>query len=334
MGAPSTSGGSAPSRVPGPGAVSLAGAAPSAASASATGSATARAPSLGRPADRGPVTRRAAVDGIAGRAAVIAPSSAIAAAERLVELLGAQVDRQRRDDVTKKAEIDNLVRSVGQRESEVRRDFESKRMFGLLAMLICPVVGVTSLAMAQNDDARLKTLRQSLDQARRRQAAASAELSKLDGLSARARASLEALRSQERALSSEPRILKPGKGKLAQAGRHAAEILRQRALTANLGQQVAILEALKGAGAAVGVDLDAVIAELREAASAATRLAEASKSELGDLLQILASADPEEAAQRWLTDALRSKVRAELERGVSRIAPAPLVEPLVSALLG
>lgn len=228
-----------------------------------------------------------------------ARSAAIEAASVVIRSLDVQIRSLESENTLKQQAADALVNQIAQRQTELSDEYERKRRIGIVGTLFgAPMIGFASLIMMQNDDARLQQLNRDLATAKTRQAEIGQQLAQYRATKSSATAALEKLEEGARGL------------------------FRGSALLENLNAQIDILSELRDAAQAVGVNLDAVLVELREAAQRAGEAVEASRGEVRELLEFVFADDPNAAAEAWLQDTLRARIRQEVERAVDSLLAA------------
>jgi DNA repair exonuclease SbcCD ATPase subunit len=243
----------------------------------------------------------------AHKGAVAALEAAVAQADAAGRALEAQ-------NRAKVAEVQGLVQGIAARKGELEAAREAKRKIGLVGIFLGkPMVGLASLVQMINDDARLKTLNESLAAAQATQAHVEGQLAVHQAARARLEGKLTALRETEAELRAGPEVVAGPvvRGHVGVASA-AATLQRREALQDNLRAQLALLEAVRDSAAAVGANLDAAIGALKAELAAAEKLVEAARKDLLKLVQIATSPDPEAAATKWLEREVAAKTQAML----------------------
>ncbi len=244
------------------------------------------------------------------------------------------------DDNAKKAqEIASLVSQLELRKQEVRDNYEDKRDFGFFACALgyCDV-GAVSLAMALDDDARLRQLNQDLAAAKASQAKITAALDAYAEKKAEAERLLAALTAQEKTL----RDAYQGKGHVPKGyganlfaaqptlPRVAQRSFAGQGLVDNLEAQKELLEDLLAVAGAINAEASAALASVKTASLKADALKAASDKAFYDLVKIVAADDPHAAASEWLDKAVQDKTKAVMKQlGVTKWLPDTFVKHLI-----
>lgn len=240
-------------------------------------------------------------------------AGAIAPLSALISKLEAEIAKLEAANAQKAQTVNGLVASIAARKAELQKLYEQKRTIGILGVLFgAPMLGVASLVMMQQDDAKLKTLNASLSVAQAERAEVKKKLATYGEARAQALGALDVLKGAEDGLSAAPTGL-PG---LSAAADQAD---RTRALASNLRSQIDILTGLKGKAQGLGLELDAVIAELSAALSLADKAVQESQKDVFDLIKAMVSKNPEAAARKLVFKMLTSKVKAQLESAVQKL---------------
>lgn len=240
-------------------------------------------------------------------------AGAIAPLNALITKLEAEIAKLETANAQKAHTINGLVASIAARKAELQKLHEQKRTIGILGVLFgAPMLGVASLVMMQQDDAKLKTLNASLSVAESERADVKKKLANYAETRAQALAALDVLKGAEGGLSAAP----AGMSGLSAAADQAD---RTRALASNLRGQIEILTGLKGKAQSLGLELDAVIAELNAALTLADKAVQESEKDVFDLIKAMVSSNPEAAARKLVFKMLTSKVKAQLEAAVQEL---------------
>ncbi|MCK6551828.1 hypothetical protein L6R52_38695, partial [Myxococcota bacterium] len=232
-------------------------------------------------------------------------------------------------------EVADLVRAIEARRAEIADAQRTKTNIGLFATLLgAPMVGLAGLAMAVSDDARLQELDRQLGTARGRQGEIHREIASYTAMKMRVSTHLGELQRAEAELARTPTFAKELPARLQPMSKSLDAFVRSNLLVANLEAQVVLLEEIRDGAKTLGLHLDGVITELREAADAARAQSEAARRQLQTIVEHLLAPDPEAAARGWL----EARVRDEVERAVHTLVgrqdlPAPIAEQLERRLV-
>lgn len=273
-------------------------------------------------------------------ALISAVDSAIASLENTVSVLEGQISAAEATNYTKANEINALVASIEARKKEIEQNQKDKQNFGIFACMLgyCDV-GAVSVAMAINDDSRIKELNVQLESAKAAQSTAQAAMSSYGSEKARVEVLLSDLRSREASLKA---VLKGTAG--AAVGANAAVFaskpdlpkLNQRLTTTlqlkdNLEDQVSALQGLLAYATAVGSTLNSSLYAVKDALTKADALVRESEKEFDELLKIVASNDPSAKAQKWLEKAVSDRTKEAIRAmGYSSWDASRFVDALLS----
>jgi hypothetical protein len=247
------------------------------------------------------------------------PAGAVDAARAVIRRLEAEIARLERDHADKTARISQTIRSIEARKAELQREYENKRTVGIIGALFgAPALAAVSLMQMQKDDARLRSLDQSLADLGRDKSKVQRDLSAYRAMKADVQAKVDALRQEEPQLVParwSDGLRAPARSVAAAAARADAHVR----LHANLESQVVLLTGIRDAAAALNVQLDGVLRsatlELRNAEAAL----KASRRELVELLKLAFSGDPQAASLRWLEKKVSAQTRALVDDTVKRL---------------
>lgn len=244
--------------------------------------------------------------------------AAIASLDKTVAALKDEIARLEAVNSDKLAEIDQLVASIASRKHEIEVNEQQKRNVGIIACMFgyCQV-GAAALAMAINDDARIKQLNGELATAQADQANAKAALD-------RYLEKKEHVEEVETALvdhANKLRKIYQGKGGIptgtgsklfAKKPETPAIAQRRNAardLQANLESQVENLTDLLDAAAQLSDVLDVAVTKTQTALDKVATLKKQSDDEFFKLIEFVTADDPNAAAASWLDDAITAKTQ-------------------------
>jgi uncharacterized protein YoxC len=191
-------------------------------------------------------------------------------------------------------------------------------MLGILMGV--PAVGAVSLVQMMDDDSRLQSLNRDLDHATTEQARLQHKAATYADNTDALRANLDVLRKKEIALRATlDAAPAPGDGplpahKMRLLNDGADALATSKKLLGNLQEQIATLEQIRDAAGELGRDLDGVIDDLRKKEAKANKLVAQSEKELMDLVRIVTSPDPEQAATKWMTRTVAKRTEAVLKQ--------------------
>jgi hypothetical protein len=228
-----------------------------------------------------------------------------------------EIFRLEADLSAKVQEIDRLVRDIERRKDEIE-DAQTLKLMASVAGIFfgLPIVAGVSLVAAINDDSRIKSLSAQLDRARSDRSHIEALLRDYRAHRATLQQKLAALRADEEGLrrAAEPRELTPEEqavfAELPEVPTTSLRIAALAALADNLTQQYDALVAIRDRLQSVAAVIDVVLDRMLVTESKARELADESREELFDLIELLVSPYPEAAAATWLEGLVKDKLIA------------------------
>lgn len=227
-----------------------------------------------------------------------------------IAALGDEIRGLEANNTQKAAQVSRILEQIESRKAQLQGQFERKRNIGMMAAMFgMPMVAKASLLMMIDDDARLRSLRGDLQ-------AAQADKSKIDQQLRDYQQLKTTLGWQLRELEVAAAALKNASpanvvGDVAVA---AARLNEGEALVQNLKSQVALLEQLRDAAGAIGVDVDDLLHRVTLQLVRAETLVEQSRKATFNLIELVTSKDPEAAAQKWVDKTLATRTKAVLRR--------------------
>jgi TolA-binding protein len=245
---------------------------------------------------------------------------AIARVRGRIAELEADITSLEQQHAWRQYEADWYVNAIAQRQREVQAQYDRDRQNALLFCLFgyCNV-GVVSLAMAYDNDARLRELNTQLANARRSAADLRRQIATYQQRRDALRARLATLRSTEDRLldaldvadSTPLPALSPEVAESPEAARAAVRAQALGRVKTNLDEQVAVLLEIRTIASELARDLDRSVEALRQASLQADRFAAESREAFHGLLELAVFGDAV-AAERWLEDWASRKTKAFL----------------------
>jgi DNA repair exonuclease SbcCD ATPase subunit len=271
----------------------------------------------------GPVTK--STEALADFAST-ASSSAIRTARHQITTLKSTITSLEAVHSTKLTEIGQIEAQIASRKTDLQNEHERKRRVGMLGCLFgVPAVGLVSLVMMQQDDARLKQLDRELVAARSAKDTANTKASAYRALKERLEEKLDRLVDAAERIPSAPPIVPGEPAHMVRAAGSA--INHSQKLLSNLRSQIQLLEELRDSAAELGATLEGHLITMRANLKVAEGLVADSRKDLIDLIKIIVAKDPNAAANSFLKKKAMSAVRALLkEAGLS-------FDPFVNRLL-
>lgn len=246
-----------------------------------------------------------------------ATASAIIGSRAEIGALKTQIFRLETLHSTKLKEISGIEADIVARRGQLQEEHERKRRIGLIGALFgAPVVGLASLVMMQQDDARLRQLDAQLTAAKASKETASAKVAAYQALKSRLEVKLETLVTAAAGMEKRPVANEARPAYLVRAA--GANINQAEALLKNLRSQIKLLEELRNSAAELGASLAGLLEKMRANLAVAEKLVEDSRRDLVELIKIIVTEDPNAAATAFLKKKAMSMVRALLqEAGLS-----------------
>lgn len=216
----------------------------------------------------------------------------------------------------KRAEVDRLVRSIGDRKRDIEDERDRKYRTGMVFALFGVPAGVAvSLHQMMQDDGRLRQL-----EGDKREAEATRDRLELRAtghrqLVAKLQPKLDALEKVaaklEAGLEQAPRAVAPRHRPVADS---AARMRTQEKLLFNLRKQVALLGSMRDSAQGLSSNLDGAIEQLDQKVAEAEKLVEASRKDFERLMKIATAKDPNAAAQDYLRKLVADRTRKLMEQ--------------------